>query len=432
MTTPTALSPLTAGPRYPMSILYFAIMSIGMGQTVVFGVIPYIGLALGLDKLVIEIPWLGFYYTPAELVITALTSVASLAFVLTASYWGRRSDRVGRKPIILTGLIGYSIGTVIFSLVIEAGFSGLVSGWWLYGLLILTRVALVALMAASMPAASAFVVDVSDNIGRVSGIGRLSASSQLGTMVGPALVFFTFLSWTAPLYIQAVLTAFAALLVWQFLPESRTAGKHSEVLTAMPAQARLRFWDNRYRVYLCIGLAMYTMMGVVQQTLGFYFHDLLGLNKVEASQQFSFALMMASVAGIVALLLVVQRWKRHPIHLLQLGLPFTLMGYLCLALAEQLWMLQLGMVLFGFGMGMAAPGCSVTATYQVGLREQGSLAGLNASVAGMGFVIGPLIGGAIYASSPSLTYWFSAMCIVPIILLSLTLKPVAIQRDSES
>lgn len=406
-------------PFSQMAILYFAIMAIGMGQTVVFGVIPYVGLELQLDQLVIDWPLLGLYYEPEKVVITSLTSVASLTFVLAASYWGRRSDIVGRKPIVLVGLIGYSVGTLIFSFVIEAGLANMVNGWWLYFALVVTRVGLVSLMAASMPASSAYVVDVTSIEARVTGIGRLSVSNNLGLMVGPALVFFTYISWTAPLYIQSAMTGLAAILVWAYLPESGAA----KMAEDKHAQAPLRYLDPRYRVFLCVSLLMYTMMGSVQQTLGFYFHDLLGYDKATSAEQFSLALMLGSIAGIAALLLVVQRWNGHPIRLLQLGLPFCVLGYGCLAMATEENLLRLGMILFGFGMGLTAPGCNVSATYTVAQHEQGSLAGLSASVAGMGFVIGPLLGGSIYSIAPSYPYWIACVMLIPVALFTLFMTP---------
>ncbi|WP_101758012.1 MFS transporter [Oceanicoccus sp. KOV_DT_Chl] len=110
-------------------LLYGALVAIGMGQTVVFAILPMLGRELGVDLLIVDLPALGIYFQPKELAITALTALTSLAFFLGAPYWGRRSDKTGRKPIIIVGLLGYSIGTYIFSGISYLGLAGLVSGF---------------------------------------------------------------------------------------------------------------------------------------------------------------------------------------------------------------------------------------------------------------------------------------------------------------
>jgi MFS family permease len=77
-----------------------------------------------------------------------------------------------------------------------------------------------------------------------------------------------------------------------------------------------------------------------------------------------------------------------------------------------MWVLAMGMALFGLGMGLAAPSFSAAASLTVNSDEQGALAGLVGSVSGMGFVIGPLLGGYIYSISPSLTYDVAAVAVI--------------------
>lgn len=399
-----------------MLIVYFAIMAMGMGQTVVFAVIPMLGRELGLDKIVLDIPLLGISFQMKELAITSLTSLASLTYFLTAPYWGRRSDIVGRKPIIIIGLVGYALGTIAFNGVAHLGLAGVFGGLILYFMMMATRVLLVMVMSSTQPAASAYVVDITPLEKRVKGMSRLGAANQIGTMVGPALAYFAVISFLTPLYMQAALTLLAAALVWLYLDEEKKPAKTTHEVK------KLRYLDPRFRVYLGVGLVMFTMMGMVQQTLGFYFQDKLNLDGVEAAQQFSIAMVVSSTMMLAAQFLIVQNWSGHPIRLLQIGLPFASVGYACLAMATSLPWLLVGMAFFGLGMGMATPGYSVTATYTVGPEEQGSLAGLSASAPAMGFVIGPIVGGLIYGFAPIVTYWCASIVLIPLFAFVLTLK----------
>lgn len=401
--------------------LYFAMMAIGMGQTVIFAIIPMLGRELGIDQLVVPLPWFGDFALK-ELAITSLTSIASLTFFIAAPYWGRRSDVIGRKPVIIIGLIGYTVGTFIFNGAAQAGLAGLIGGFGLYLALMVTRIMLVLLMSASMPASSAYVIDVTSIKNRTKGIGRMSAASHLGTMLGPALAYFAVISLMAPLYIQAVLTLIGGVVVWKLLPDS---GLNINKKRRLP---NLRYLDPRYRRYLGVGLVLFTMMGMVQQTLGFYFQDLLGLNSVESAQMFSLAMVASSSAMLFSQLVIVQRWNVAPLHLLKVGLPFVVAGYLTLANAESLAPLLAGMALFGLGMGLATPGYNVTATLTVSPDEQGSLAGLAVSAPGMGFVIGPLLGGFIYSIEPSYTYWCAGLILIPLSIYVLSMKPPVTAR----
>ena len=387
--------------------LYFAIMAIGMGQTVIFAIIPMLGRELGLDQLVITLPWLGSYALK-EMGITSLISIAALTFFIAAPYWGRRSDIVGRKPIIIFGLIGYTLATFVFNGAVHLGLAGLLGGFVLFLALMLTRILVAVVMSACLPASSAYVIDVTPIDKRAKGMGRMSAASQIGIMVGPALAYFAAISLLAPLYIQALLTLVGGLVIWKRLPDSGLDISKKRRL------ATLRYLDPRYRVYLGIGLLVFTVMGMVQQTLGFYFQDLLQLNSIQSAQQFSIAMMVSSSAMLFAQLVVVQRWNVHPLTLLKTGLPFVMAGYVCLANAENLPLLLVGMGLFGLGMGLVTPGYNVTATLTVNADEQGSLAGLAASAPGLGFVIGPLLGGFIYSIEPSYTYWCAAFILIPL------------------
>lgn len=410
---------ITSGSQHSrLWVLYFAIMVAGMGQTIVFAIVPMLGRELGLDQLVIDLPALGVYFPMKELAITSLTSVSSLIFFLTASRWGRKSDVVGRKPVMLIGLMGLGFGTFLFSFAAWLGLKGIVLGFALYVLLMLTRVVLVAIMSGIFPASNAYVVDISSLEDRTSALSKLAVANQVGTMVGPALAFFTAISFLAPLYIQASLAFLALLLVVLLIHPVKDLSPLSS-----RAKQKLAFWDSRYRQFLLVSFFMFLALAMVQQTLGFYFQDKLKLNAVAAAQTFSMAMVASSIATMAAQFLVVQRWKKHPIGLLKMGLPIAMLGYCILAFAAHLPLLIVGMASFGFGMGLAMPGCSVSATYTVSADEQGGLAGLNASVPAMGFVIGPLLGGWIYGFAPEVTYWAAALIIAVLMFLALRIKP---------
>ena len=154
-------------------------LSVGMGQTVIYAVMPAHGRELGLDTIQLWRLFLSKLAT-RKLAITSLSAMTALVFALVAPYWGRRSDSLGRKSVILIGLLGYTFGTLLFNVVAYAGFQGLLTGGMLWLLLVLARVVHAAIMSATFPASNAYIIEVTPLTDRAKGLGRMSAANQLG------------------------------------------------------------------------------------------------------------------------------------------------------------------------------------------------------------------------------------------------------------
>ncbi|CAA0114868.1 Tetracycline resistance protein, class B [BD1-7 clade bacterium] len=401
----------------PQSVLLLAMLTVGMGQTVIFAVMPMLGRALSLDQLVLQLPLIGSW-APKELAITALSAITALTFALISPWWGRYSDKVGRKPIVVIGLLGYTVGALSFSGAAWLGLAGLASGLGLYGVLLLTRILHAALMSASFPAATAYMVDNSPIELRTQSISRLSAAMQLGVMIGPALAWFIHWGYLVPFILQAGFTLVAGLLVWRLLPH------HAPL--ARPAQAGKPpgMFDARFRRYTLMALAAYGCLGMVQQTLGFYFQDVLAVDGITAAKEYSLAMIVSSGAMLVTQLIILPRLNWQPNSYIRLGMPALVIGFVSLALADSHWMLILGMGGFGLGMGFCGPSFTAAASLQVEAHEQGALAGLIGAVAGMGFMLGPMIGGVLYAMAPSYPYLLAvAIAIVLLIFVNLPSRP---------
>ncbi|MDP4650728.1 MAG: MFS transporter, partial [Haliea sp.] len=123
-----------------LTVLILALMATGMGQSLVFAILAPLGREVALS----------------ELQITSIIAISALIFALASPHWGRLSDRVGRKPIIITGLLGYTAGTLIFTSVFYAGLTGLLSGTLLYVVALLARCGQSMIMSATNPATTAY------------------------------------------------------------------------------------------------------------------------------------------------------------------------------------------------------------------------------------------------------------------------------------
>jgi MFS family permease len=388
--------------------LYLAMVMSGMGASLAFAIVPLVGRELHLHELVISLPALGIEWQPRELLINALSAMTALITAMTAPIWGRASDRMGRRRVIIIGLVGYSAGLLLFNVAAELGRAAILSGLGLYFALIVSRVVYASIMSAVGPAAAAYMADITTPAQRAAGVGRLNSANQIGVMMGPALIFFAFISLLAPIYLLAGLMGLMAFLIWWLLPEGAPRLTHTQ------PSVRLGFFDKRYRRFMLTGMTIYAMIGLAQPTLAFYFQDKLHLDNVTTAQRYSLAMMISSGAMVFTQLGFVQRIRWSPLQLLKLGLPVTAFGYALMALATDIEHLWLAMACFGAGMGITVPAFNAGASLSVGPHEQGALAGLLGSSASLGYLFGPLIGGYLYGVAPALPFWGAAVALLPL------------------
>lgn len=375
------------------ALVFIAVVCVNIGQTVVFAILAPLGREVGL----------------VEWQIGSIITCSSLMFSIASPRWGRLSDRWGRKPVIITGLVGYTLGTVVFASVFWLAMHGKITGWTLYGLLVLARMAQALVMSAASPAATAYMADITDARQRTAAMGLIASGSSIGTIVGPAVAYFAFISLLAPMYIVAGATLVAALLVAVWLPRPTVAPQQRSAL----ARAGLR--DKRVFPFIVVGVTMYTGFSIVQQTLGYYFQDKLQLTAVQTAQQVGYAMMGTAIAALLSQVLVVQALRLRPVNLMRIGFVLMAMGFVSLSVAETAVTLSASMLLVGAGMGMAGPGFSSAATLSVSAHEQGAVAGLVSACPAMGFVTGPLIGAGLYQLNPHFPYVCAALMFLPLI-----------------
>lgn len=385
------------------ALVFVAIVCVNVGQTVVFAILAPLGREVGL----------------VEWQIGSIITCSSLMFSISSPRWGLLSDRWGRKPVILTGLIGYTLGTVLFASVFWLGLQERITGWTLYGLLVFARVLQALVMSATSPAAAAYMADITDARQRTAAMGLIASGHSIGTIAGPAIAYFAFISLLAPMYIVAGATLLAAVLVALWLPRAPVTWTRGET-------AHAGLWDKRVFPFIAVGVTMYTGFAIVQQTLGYYFQDKLQLTAVQTAQQVGYAMMATAVASLLSQMLLVRGFRWRPVSLMRAGFMLMACGFAGLAVAETAITLSACMVVVGAGMGMAGPGFSSSATLSVSAQEQGAVAGLVAASPAMGFVTGPLVGAGLYHLDPHLPYIVASAMFLPLILFVWLNRRVAV------
>lgn len=376
--------------RRASRILLASLVTMGMGFSVLFPLLAPIGREMGLR----------------ELQITSIIAASSLTVFLAMPFWGRLSDRLGRKRVMLIGMFGFAVGTILFNSVLKLGLSGVLIGMPLFVCLVAARVLHAAVMSATMPASTAYMADITDVSTRTKGMGATGAANNAGAIVGPALSGLAFITLLTPLWLIAALVFLNAMFVWRFLPESPRESSGTS------RSARMKYTDPRILPFVIVGVAMFMGFALVQQTMGFRFQDALDLTTAETAQKFGLAMMASAGCSLFAQGVIVQRFTIAPFTLLKLAIPLLIVAFILMATFDTQLMLTVAMMIQGFGMGLAGPGFMAGASLAVSAEEQGAVAGVAGACGPLGFTLGPLLGGAFYQLSPVLPYAFAAVVYV--------------------
>lgn len=405
MTSADAASPAapTKLNRSSFFILIAGLLANAIGQAFIFAILPPLGREVALS----------------EVQTTSIISTSALVFTFLSPWWGRKSDQIGRKIVIVIGLTGYAAGTVLFAVVFALGMKGILTGWGLYFTALICRCLQSSLMAATSPGVTAYAADHSSRAFRTRTLARIGTANSLGLIIGPVLAgLLAGFGLLAPLYIAALFTFVAVFVVWRYLPEGYSPD------TPRKRTPRLSFLDVRLRVYLLSAIGIFTGFSAIQQTLGFRIQDSLSLNGVETAQYTGAALMVSAFFTLALQLSVAQRYTGPALNLVRMGLVANLVAAVVITLSQDLTGLLVGMAFMGAGLGLLGPAIAAGASLAVTRDEQGGAAGLITACPAAGFVVGPILGGALYQVSPSYPPLFAGIITALVLAYALKSRPI--------
>ena len=381
--------------NFATQLVMFSVLATGIGQSMTFTLLAPLGREVGF----------------AEIQVGLIISCSSLAFSLTSPIWGRKSDLWGRKPVLLLGMVGYTVGAALFAAVFTFGLKGLLSGMTLYLLVISARVLMASLMSAAPSAASAYIADTTSAEQRVAGMGRLGAARTLGAILGPATCgILATIGLLTPLYIGVTIALVSTILLTIILKEPPLSVARSRI------KQKLKLLDKRYFPYILVGFLTFLAFSMTSQTIGFYIQDRFVLDGKDTAQALGSGMMVAACMSFLAQAFLAGKLKLTPIRLMTFGLPILMVSYGLLLFAASIAMLGVFLGVLGLGLGMVSPGFTAGASLAVGPDEQGAVSGLVSACPAAGFVLGPIFGSSLYQIDHTLPYICSLVLMLPLTL----------------
>jgi DHA1 family tetracycline resistance protein-like MFS transporter len=358
---------------------------------------------LGFGVMIPLVPHMGRDLGASSTEAGLLMATYSLMQFLFAPFWGRLSDRLGRRRVLLTCL-----GLEIFT---YAAF------FWVRDLtsLFVLR-ALTGFFGASLSTANAAMADATDSQNRSKGMALIGAAFGLGFVIGPAIggglsLMAETLS-SAPHFktgFVGLSVSFLFLLTFIFAyfkfpetlkKENRQTEDKSKFLVIVE-----KFKNPSLRAPMVAFFLLTFSMACMESTLVYFMADRFQWTLKETSFGFAFiGIVMVFTQGFLVRKLL-PRWGE--LKVLLIFIPLFCLGMLVIAPAMSLTLLALSMTLIAIGIGHANPSLNGTISLLSNEKEQGATLGVTQSLSSLGRIVGPGLGGWLYGFNPGAPFYFA-------------------------
>ncbi len=354
----------------------------------------------------------------------AIFSLSAAVWVITAPYWGAKSNVWGRRKVAAIGMFGFAASMFFFALVSLFALMGWITNWILIFILLLTARTLFGVFgSATNPAAQAYVADRTSRGERMDEIATLTSGFTLGQMAGPAAaaalitggaILSPTVGLLAPVIVITVIASVIAWLVLTRLPENRSP--RADAGLGRPSGAKGLWKHPAIFPFLVYAVALSLVTGVLSQTFPYAIMDRMNAPGAASAQFTGPAMTLGAMATLISQLVLIPRLKLPVRALMVYGAIMLAFASLFMVWAQDFALFAFAMILFGFGQGFARPGFSAGASLAATHEQQGDVAGLITAANGMGFVISPLFGLWMYENVSSEAPFI--VCTIVVVLMA--------------
>jgi MFS transporter, DHA1 family, tetracycline resistance protein len=353
------------------------------------------------------IPLLPFYaerFGASPLQMTLLFAVYSLMSMLAAPVWGRLSDRVGRRPVLMASMAAAALAYFWLGFATQLG-------------MVFGARAFAGICAGNIAAAQAYIADVTPPEKRARGMGMIGAAFGLGFIIGPVIggvVAGSDLKTAdlqTPGLIAAGLSATALLGVVVLLQESlSTAARGRETrgrFAALRAAVGQPILGRLLAVFFLVILAFSGM----ETTFAWWAIDQFGWGPRPIGFVFFYVGLLSATmqGGLIGPL--TRRFGEE--RLMLGGLVLIGLGLLVLPFAREVPMLVVAVTLLAVGMGAMQPTLNSLISRRASPEQQGEVLGVAQSVGALSRVLGPIVAGALFSSvGPSSPFLWGALLVL--------------------
>ncbi len=353
-----------------------------MSPLIIIFVTVFIDL-LGFGIIIPLMPFYATHFGASAFEVGMLATSFSLMQFLFAPLWGRWSDVIGRRPVIVIGLLGSAVSYLTFGLAESLS------------LLFVSR-CLAGVAGANISTAQAFIADSTTLENRAKGMGMVGAAFGLGFIFGPALGgFLSQWGYQTPALFAAALSFVNFIAALALLPESLPPDRR----TTARRRTRLQAFEhalNRPRLptVLVVYFLIVSAFASFESMFALYSQARFGFTSVTIGYLFAgVGVVLAVVQGLLVGRVVTRvgehRLAPAAIALLSVGLGFV-------ALAPSIPALAAACGIVAIGMGFQSPSMLSVISQLSDPADQGSALGVSQSLGSLARIVGPLWGGFVF------------------------------------
>lgn len=348
-----------------------------------------------------------------------LLALFGLMQLLFAPVWGKVSDKYGRKPILIIGMIG--LGSTML-------FFGLASGIWM---LYLAQIGSGILSSAMLPVAMAYITDITGDKKRSGAMGKIGAAAGIGVIVGPGFAgILAGISLSAPFFAAAGLCLLTCLIILINLPESLPVNRRLKVVDKISLLEIRGMWEGlKTPIAFALFIAFAINFGKSSFTGAYAFYALERFGS--GTEEVGTLLMLVGLiyAVVQGLLVGPLSNKMGEEKVIRLSLLGSSCGFVLMLLAfDYITMLMAAGFFVTFNALLRPANLAIISKKTT--ITQGTAMGIAESYMSLGRVIGPLWAGFILDVNISYPYISGALFFFVVFLVSLIKKNHSKQEES--
>jgi multidrug resistance protein len=360
------------------------------------------------------IPLVGIYgrhYGASGVELAVLGSVYSLMQFFFSPIWGRLSDRVGRRPILLLSLLGSTLSYFLFA------FANTLP------LIILSR-ALAGVFAANISTAQAYIADVTEPKDRAKGMGLIGAAFGIGFTLGPPIggISTAKLGMSAPGMIAGTLCGLNLILAFIRLKESLPAEIRLKNRAQGASRSRIAQIETLKRViqdrplFLPIVSTFFATFAFsnLEQVFSLLIQTRFGLETTDAAYRTGMVLMWSGILGAMIQGGFIRKWvpKYGEVKLAIAGFFIQGVAMVLFAHTPTYELFFLSAIPLALGSGLINPTLAALVSKRAHASEQGAVIGLKEGMSSLARILGPFCGIMAFHEKMEFPFYIGACTVI--------------------
>ncbi len=368
--------------RRNLAILFFTLVVVMMGFGMIIPILPFYIIEFGAGGSAMGL---------------LMATYAVMQFIFSP-IWGGVSDRIGRKPVLMIGVLGNAIAQILF------GFS---TELWM---LIAARVLAGILSSATLPTAMAYIGDSTSEKDRGGGMGMIGAAMGVGMVLGPGIAgWLATFSLSTPFFLAGGLSLIALLFILIALPESLPEDQRAQQRSKISGPQLRELWSALFSpIGFLLMLAFLVSFGLTnfESVFGLYANAKYDYGPQQVGGLLTFIGLVSAIVQGGLTGPFTRRWGE--VTVIKLSLLGSAIGFALMVLAESFITVLLTTGFFVISNAMLRPSVSSLISRRA-TTGQGVAMGLNNAFMSLGRSIGPLWAGFIYDLNLAYPYWSGSL-----------------------